>query len=1174
MAERDRAARVIDRLQSRFREHVTFQRIFFEENKRFYTADKGFQEQIPDAGAADLVVSIFWARLGSELSPEVFGTMPDGRPYPGGAVYELTRALAAKRQKNLPDILVYRKVAETGISVVDPEQRRLMNHQLDSFEAFWREWFVSQQGHFRAGFQTFHRPDDFERLLDGHLRVWLDEHGCLGEGVQWRIDERGSPFRGLEPYEPQHSEVFFGRDRDIDRGHDRLLTAAMRGAAFLLIMGPSGAGKSSLARAGLVSRLTQPGDIDGVDVVRFAVMRPGAAATPQLALADAMFRPEALPELSLGDFPDADRLAGALMNEAKAAAAPILRSLERLAESVKADQNYDRAVVTRLLLVLDQLEELFVNTVSETNRTLFLRLVADLARSGRVFVIATLRSTSYGAVARETELMALKDSGATLDITVPSPEVLGDIVRRPAEAAGLKFDRRAEKGIDEELLTAAGANADALPLLGFTLQWLFEHRDGDRLTFAAYDMLGGLEGAIGRAAEQAFESLHKDAQTALPRLLRGLAEASQKTAGLALRNMPLTAAPEGTPIRSLADALMAARILVVEGENQNDLHLRLAHEAVLRGWHRAREITTKEQEFFRIREDVTTAEQRWRRNNQNSDLLLSSGLPIAEAESLKASYGAELPPELLTFIEASVQRQKFQQQRRQRRAYAVATALGAIAIAAIGAGIWALHQKEIAQGQQKLAERNLADAQVAQSRFLASLSKKALTGGDTNGAILLSLEGLPGPNGIGRPYEISAGAALGEALQRPQQIAVMRGHQKEVTAAIYSPDGRRVATTSEDHTARIWDAGGGQVLATLEGHADPLHGLKWSPDGRLLLTYSYEDYSKDNKARLWDANTGKQIGAPLPIVEPIKDAVFSPNSTTIATLSRELVRIWNIGNEVAIGPTFPARELLSIGFCPDSSCIVTSDRKTAKIWDVKTGAQIGKTFEGHTDWVWTAVLSPDGTRLATASSDHTVRLWDAATAQEIKKFDGHGDTVWTVAFSPDGKQIVSASNDRTARIWDAVSGKVVATLTGHTGWVKGATFSRDGKRILTYSTDGTARIWGAEYGESIAILKGEGTIVGAASFSPDGERVILLPLTPTYFGDAGDHTVREWSLSALNNPDVIRLKGMMAGSTTGLSARMTGSQRRHRLTIRQGFGMSKQVNKLPYSKAIPARFWG
>jgi eukaryotic-like serine/threonine-protein kinase len=209
MAERARAARVIDRLQSRYREYLAIEPVFFEERENYFTADTSPQEQIPDAGTTDLVISIFWSRLGSELASDQFGTMPDGRPYPGGAVYEFMRAITSKRQKNVPDILVYRKIANAVISVTDVQQRRLMNEQLDAFELFWQRWFVSEEGHLRAGFQTFNKPDEFESFLESHLRAWLGEKGLLGKEVIWRIDERGSPFRGLEPFEPQHADVFF-----------------------------------------------------------------------------------------------------------------------------------------------------------------------------------------------------------------------------------------------------------------------------------------------------------------------------------------------------------------------------------------------------------------------------------------------------------------------------------------------------------------------------------------------------------------------------------------------------------------------------------------------------------------------------------------------------------------------------------------------------------------------------------------------------------------------------------------------------------------------------------------------------------------------------------------------------------------------------------------------------
>src|SRR5262249_15652548 len=256
---------------------------------------------------------------------------------------------------------------------------------------------------------------------------------------------------------------------------ERLLKAAASGTAFLLVIGPSGAGKSSLVRAGLVSRLTRPGDIEYVDELRFAVMRPGAAGSPQLALAEALFQSMALPDLIEGDFRGAAGLAGALTDETNAAA-PILRALERLDEKVRASGNYDRPAQTQLLLVVDQLEELFSVSVTEAARARFVRLMAALARSGRILIIATLRSSSYGVLAREPELMSLKDAGATLDLTAPGPEMLSEIVRRPAAAAGLFFDRHGDAKLDQVLLSAAGGNVDALPLLGFTLQRLYEAR--------------------------------------------------------------------------------------------------------------------------------------------------------------------------------------------------------------------------------------------------------------------------------------------------------------------------------------------------------------------------------------------------------------------------------------------------------------------------------------------------------------------------------------------------------------------------------------------------------------------------------------------------------------------------------------------------------------------------
>ncbi len=1078
MAERERAGRVIDRLQSRFREHVTIEPIFFEE--QYYTADKSFQEQIPDAGESDLVVSIFWSKLGSELPTDLFGTMPDGKPYPGGAVYELMRALEARQRKNLPDVLVYRKVADTGISVTDPNQRRLMNAQLDAFETFWRQWFVSREGHFRAGFQTFHRPDDFEQLFEAHLRAWLKERGQLGKEVIWRIAERGSPYRGLEPYEPEHREVFFGREREIDRGRERLLAAASRGVGFLLVMGPSGAGKSSLARAGLVTRLMQPGDIDGVDTVRLAVMRPGAATTPQRALADALFDSQALPELVEGDFIEPAHLASALSGDASAAVAPILRSLDRMAARLKTEKGYDRPVGVRLLLVIDQLEELFSGAITDQARAAFVQMVEALARSNRVLIIATLRSSAYGALARDPSLMALTEASATLNVAVPGAEVLAEIVRRPAGAAGLTFERRGERTLDDELLAAAGDNADALPLLGFTLQWLFEHRDGGLLTLAAYDQLGGLEGAIGRAAEQAFASLDQDAQAALPQLLRGLAEISRQATGLALRDMPLAQVPDGTPLRQLSDALVAARVLLVHGKG-DDAALRLAHDAVLRGWARASEIVTREQDFFRIRGDVAAAAQRWRSQQQRADLLLASGLPLAEAQTLKGTYEAELSPELLAFIAASSQRE----QQRQRRGYVLAGVFGLIALGAIGAGMFAWRQQQIAEEQTIVAEKQTASALLTQSRFLADLAQQSSSKGDAGTVISLALEALPDVRGvIQRPYAPEAEAALFSGWQRLRELRVLGAHDGQVLSAAFSPDGRRVVTASTDGTAQLSDVETGKVIAVLQGHEAAVLSAAFSPDGRHVLTAS-----SDKTARVWDVESGKVIAVLQGHEEAMRSAAFSPDGRRVVTASVDsTARLWDAETGRVTAVLRGHRWIVSsAAFSPDGRRVVTaSEDSTARVWDVETGKVI-TVLEGQEGQLWSGTFSSDGRRVVTAGGT-TARLWDVETGKVIAVLQGHERPLQRATFSPDSRRVVTASYDKTARLWDVETGKVIAVLQGHDDRVSSAAFSPDGRRVVTASADRTARLWDVETSKVIAV-----GIVGRVSntaFSPDGRRMV------------------------------------------------------------------------------------
>jgi WD40 repeat protein len=190
--------------------------------------------------------------------------------------------------------------------------------------------------------------------------------------------------------------------------------------------------------------------------------------------------------------------------------------------------------------------------------------------------------------------------------------------------------------------------------------------------------------------------------------------------------------------------------------------------------------------------------------------------------------------------------------------------------------------------------------------------------------------------------------------------------------------------------------------------------------------------------------------------------------------------------------------LQSAVFSPDGKRVVTASfDNTARIWDADSGKEI-VLLKGHTDLVESAVFSPDGKRVVTASHDGTVRIWDADSGKEIVLLKGWANPVQSASFSPDGKRVVTASRDNTARIWDADSGKEIALLKGHTDLVESAVFSPDGKRVVTASSDNTARIWDADSGKEIALLKAQSAGFGpngkpsrlSAGFSPDGKRVV------------------------------------------------------------------------------------
>jgi WD40 repeat protein len=207
--------------------------------------------------------------------------------------------------------------------------------------------------------------------------------------------------------------------------------------------------------------------------------------------------------------------------------------------------------------------------------------------------------------------------------------------------------------------------------------------------------------------------------------------------------------------------------------------------------------------------------------------------------------------------------------------------------------------------------------------------------------------------------------------------------------------------------------------------------------------------------------------------------------------------------------------VMAAAWTPDSKQVLTGgEDKTMRLWDLARGTEVRR-FEGHTDWLFNVAVSSDGKRALSCSglwagtwqpgTDRTARLWDLATAKEVRQFKGHTSWIHFCVFAPDGRHVLTGGGDHTVRLWDADTGKEVRRFQGHTSDVWAGGFSRDGQRAVTVSNDKTVRVWQVATGKQLLVMRAE--IPGADGFNSGavyagGDRVLA--------GSRPDNTIRMW----------------------------------------------------------------
>jgi len=318
--------------------------------------------------------------------------------------------------------------------------------------------------------------------------------------------------------------------------------------------------------------------------------------------------------------------------------------------------------------------------------------------------------------------------------------------------------------------------------------------------------------------------------------------------------------------------------------------------------------------------------------------------------------------------------------------------------------------------------------------------------------------------------------------------APLTGHTESVDALAFSPDGKTLATGSNDHTIRLWDMRSRQQIgAPLTSDTDGLNPLTFSPDGRTLVS------SGDGTVRLWDVSGQIRRAEPrIADIASIGSLAFSPDGRTVALGGVDDLQLFDVASGDRLGAPLstPRLDAQSLRFSPDGHTVtaVGGGFGDTQLWDVDVRTQRRLEPPWTTPEAQSTSLSPDGHTLAKASYDGTVTLWDVATHQQIGSplTMDHTDPVQSAAFSPDGRTVATGYIDRTVQLWSvATHAPVGPRLTGHTRTVRTLAFSPDGRTLATGSDDHTVRLWDTTTHRQIGLPLTTPNPVGTLAFTPD-----------------------------------------------------------------------------------------